>query len=175
MPQPGIAAHSGKNYAGSALGGGLTGGTQMMTVNYANNNGKVKEFTPESFYFGCALNAANDAADPPQPCAVIFTGYKGKDVSLPPGAAGHHSSTMLNPKQNTVAASKMVCAQTFQYDPTTITGPQQMAFSGKIKEECKSITHGTFSFTPTNGLPTGSLIGLAIDDVKYSIAGCKRK
>ena len=119
----------------------------MLTVNYPVSN--VTAFTLRSFYFGCVLSAANAAAAPPMQCLVELTGYQGND--------------------NQVSNARQVCSQQFQYNPSTMTGPQQLAFSGPVADCFQDTQFVIVQF----GLPGGTAVAnpdlvLDLDDIAYS-------
>jgi hypothetical protein len=143
---PGIAPHSGKNFGGIGLQSQLRG-TPMLTTNYPSSN--IQSLQLESFYFACVVQAANSATAVPTACNIYVTGYTGND--------------------NTVSASKQVCAQSYSYNPTTALAVQQMAF-GKF-DDCakKDLQFATIQFNlPGGSTALGPLSALVIDDVKYS-------
>lgn len=118
----------------------------MLTTNFPNSN--TASFSLDSFYFGCTTQLANGATALPAACNVQITGYRGSD--------------------NSVSNAKQVCSRQFQYNPSTNLGVQQMAFSGQVSQ-CKDIQFAIVTFTPPGGAAaTSPLLGLLIDDVKYS-------
>lgn len=148
-PPSGLIPHDGNNYAVTGLNNQQTQGTPMLSVNYPMSN--VSAFDLFSFFFGCKTFAASTAA--PLPCTVTITGYTGSD--------------------NTVASSHMVAAQTVQYNPTTLTGAQQLAYF-----EVSSLFRGegvrfvTFQYTVNNTPVLQSGTSLVIDTVKYTVYNC---
>lgn len=150
---PGILPHSPTNYAGIGVIGETTSGDPMMTLNYQNVDPNIKSFALSSFYYGCTVDTANGAVGVPQDCRVTFTGYSGND--------------------NTISGSTQICSVSREYHPTTVTGPQQQAFSGAIAG-CQGLTHGVYTFQPMGGnAATASALALVLDDIKYNITGCK--
>lgn len=143
---PGVAPHSGVNYAVIGLPTMLAG-TPMLSTNYPESN--IASFQLESFYFGCVIQLANGATAVPSACDINITGYKGSD--------------------NTVAASQQVCSQSYQYNPTTALALQQQAF-GKFSDCAgKDIQFATIQFTlPGGSAALGPLSSLTLDDIKYS-------
>lgn len=82
-------------------------GTPTLSVQYPGST--VASFDLKSFWFGFAENGANAITDPPVQGTLTLTGYR--------------------KNMNTVGATYDVCAQTFKYDPTTMTGGQQQAYA----------------------------------------------
>jgi hypothetical protein len=143
---PGVAPHSGTNYAGIGLQS-MLGGTPMLTTNYPSSN--IESFQLQSFYFGCIVQLSNGATAVPAECNINVTGYKGND--------------------NTVSASKQVCSQTYSYNPTTILGLQQQAF-GKF-DDCahKDIQFAVIQFSLPGGFSAANpLTAVLLDDIKYT-------
>lgn len=125
----------------------------MLTTYYPNS--KVQRFDLESFYFGCVVQLANGATAVPNACNIQVTGYQGSD--------------------NSVANAKQVCAQQFSYNPSTALGPQQQAFSGKVKKCFKDLQFATVTFElPGGQAALQTLAGLTLDDVKYTTYTCKK-
>lgn len=119
----------------------------MLTTNYADSN--VTSFTLENFYFACTTQLENSATALPAACNVAIAGYRGSD--------------------NSISNAEQVCAQQFQYNPTTTLGAAQMAYSGDV-EGCKDIQFAVVQFSPPgDAAATDLLLGLLIDSVNYSI------
>lgn len=135
------------SYAGAGVYSEVLAGTPMLTTNYANS--KIASFSLENLYFGCTTQLANGATALPSACNVQITGYRGSD--------------------NSVSNAQQVCSKQLQYNPSTTLGAQQMAFSGNIFSACKDIQFAVVTFSPPGGAAaTAPLVGLLIDDVKYS-------
>ena len=129
-------------------------GTPMLTVFYPSST--VKSFDISSFYYGCALNVGQGAAAVPNACNIAVTGYTGPD--------------------NSVSSAKQVCAQQFQYNPSTSIGAQQQAFSGSLKSCFKNIQFAIVTFTPPGGQSALSAdLALVRDDIKYMTYTCKEE
>ena len=129
-------------------------GTPMITTNYPNSN--TTGFDLSSFYFGCVVALGNNVAAAPVQCLIEATGYKGND--------------------NQVSNAVETCAQQFQYNPSTMLGPQQFAFSGPLKQECfTDVQFVIFTYGPPGGLAAlSSDTSLGIDDVAYTYRTCKK-
>lgn len=133
------------SYAGTGLQSELLAGTPMLTTNYQDS--RTQSFSLESFYFGCVTTAAA-LTSVPSACDVTVTGYRGSD--------------------NSVSNAKQICSQQFQFNPSTILGTQQQAFSGKVKG-CDNIQFAIITFSPPGGLKaTSEAQSLLIDNVKFS-------
>ena len=125
----------------------------MLTTFYQDS--KVDAFDLESFYFGCVIGLAQGATAVPNACNIQITGYRGSD--------------------NSVANAQQVCAQQFQYNPSTALGPQQQAFSGPVKKCFKDLQFATVTFTPPGGQALiASRLALLLDDIKYETKQCKK-
>lgn len=117
----------------------------MFTTNYANS--QTKSFCLESFYFGCVVTARSGFSVP-SACDVTVTGYRGSD--------------------NSVSNAQQVCSQQFQYNPSTILGKQEQAFSGPVKG-CEDIQFAIIQYSPPGGLKVAEdFQSLLFDNVKYS-------
>jgi len=152
--QPGIAPHSGANYGAINVLSQLQG-TPMITANYPES--KISSFQLESFYYACVVQLATGAAAIPTECNINVTGYQGSD--------------------NAVAASKQVCSQSYNYNPTTPLAVQQQTF-GKFND-CwgKDLQFAVIQFDLTGGISAlDALSALVIDDVKFSTVAkdCKK-
>lgn len=147
--QIGLVPHSSPNYAVTSNQGTTTSGQALVSTNYEGST--AKEVDLYSFYFGCSVNVDNPAGNPPQACSVTVTGYKGSD--------------------NTVANSQEVVAQTFEYNPTTALGLQQLAFTGSLNPLFKGLQFFTFQFQ-TEDVVLNADLALALDDVSVQVRGC---
>jgi hypothetical protein len=133
--------------------GQTTGGTPMLTTNYKDSI--IKRFDLESFYFGCSLNTENGIVGAPTACNINISGYQGSD--------------------NSVSNAKQVCSQQFQYNPTTTTGQQQQAFSGRVASCFKDMQFAIVTYTLPGGMAAANtLLGLLLDDIKYTTYTCKK-
>jgi hypothetical protein len=171
---PGVVPHSGKKYAlmalwysyqfipltnysrryaASGVVGQTTKGTPMFTTNYPES--KIQRFDLQSFYFACVLNTANGATAVPTPCNIQITGYQGSD--------------------NSVSNAKQVCSQQFQYNPTTILGSQQQAFSRQVNNCFKNLQFAIVTYTLPGGLSAANAaLAILLDDIKYTTYTCKK-
>lgn len=150
---PGVAPKSTPNYAISNAVTESTQGTAMLTTNYIDGPTGAT-FDLKSFYYGCVVQLLNGATAVPTQCTISIAGYQGND--------------------NTIANSKQVCAQAFQYNPTSALGLQNSAFTGPIDPECKDLNFVQVQYTLPGGLSAAdATLGITIDDVVYDLDTCK--
>lgn len=121
----------------------------MLSVIYPMSN--VSAFDMIDFYYGCEMTAMNAEAETPLSCTLTITGYRGSS--------------------NTVAGSTMVAAQTFQYDPTTLTGAQQLAYA-QVFPVFRALQFLTFQYTINDFPALQTLLTGAIDTVRYTAYTC---
>jgi hypothetical protein len=144
---PGIVPHSGNNYAAIGVASMTSQGTPMLTVNYPSS--QVASFQLKSWYFGCAVQLANQATAVPSQCTINVTGYQGSD--------------------NTVSNSKQVCSQSFSYNPSTAVGAQQQAFGSFNSCAGKDIQFAIVQYSLPGGMSAANaLAASAFDDIKYT-------
>ena len=73
----------------------------------------VSEFVLSSFSLPCVASASSQSLTAPNvPCPIDIAGYQGND--------------------NQVSATRQLCSQQFQYQPSNMVGPVQMASSGQV-------------------------------------------
>lgn len=122
----------------------------MITVNYQNSN--ISYFNLKSFYYACVLNAGTGAAATNTQCNINIAGYRGPD--------------------NSINDATQVCAQEFQYNPTTATGVQQQAF-GQVTSACSKVSFVTIAYTlPGGSAALQSDLAIVVDDVVYDACSC---
>lgn len=147
----GVAAHSEPNFAFTSAQTETTGGQSMITINYPGSTAKSFDFL--SLYFGCILSSEASQASSPQQCTMNIAGYIGSD--------------------NSVDNATLVCADSATYNPTTLTGVQQMR-QHYVSSACKGLSFAQIFFSIEAGL---SLLQprtvLEVDDVVLSVTGCK--
>ena len=125
----------------------------MFTVNFPNSN--TTEFSLQSLYFSCVLTLMNGAAAVPTACLVELTGYQGND--------------------NQVSNARQVCSQQLQYNPSTMTGPQQYAFSGPLASCFQNVQFVIVQYGPPGGTAVLSPdVSLGFDDIALSYTTCPK-